>query len=110
MGSEDDRGGRAAAGTVAVVRPLVVVETQVALERGLELAQPGEVAPAELDAPVLVQDGLLKALDEAVGEGVPGLGPGVAEAQRSTGVVEDALELAAAVSRALAEGVSREGF
>ncbi len=36
--------------------PLVVVEAQVALQGGLELAQPREVAAAELDAPVVVED------------------------------------------------------
>jgi hypothetical protein len=53
-----------------MVRALVVVEAKKALEGGIELPEPREIAAAKLDAPVLVQDGLLEPLDEAVGEGV----------------------------------------
>lgn len=76
-----------------MVRPLVVVEAQVALEGGLELPEAGEVAAAELDAPVLVKDRLLETLDEAVGEGVARLGPRVAGAfELAASIGEDALE------------------
>ncbi len=77
--------------------PLVVVEAQIALEGGLELPEPREVAAAELDAPVLVEDRLLEPLDEAVGEGVSRFRAGVADAEISAGLVEDALELASSI-------------
>lgn len=75
----------------------MIVEAKVALERALELLPPGEVAASELDPPVLVEDGPLKALHEAVGEGVARLGPGVPDPEAAAGRVEGALELAAAV-------------
>ncbi len=69
--------------------PLVVVEAQVALKRGFELPEPREIATAKLDAPVLVQDGLLEPLDEAVGEGVPRFGACVPDdGMLPTGFVE----------------------
>ena len=66
----------------------VVVEAQKALEGSIELPESGEVAAAKLDAPVLVQDGLLEPLDEAVGEGVSRLGSGVTNAEGSAGFLE----------------------
>ena len=77
-----------------MVSPLVVVEAQVALERGFELPEPREVATTKFDAPVLVKDRLLEPLDEAVGEGVSRFRAGVADAEITAGLVEDALELA----------------
>jgi hypothetical protein len=71
-----------------VVSPLVVVEAKVALERRLELPQLREVAPAEGHPPVVVQDRLLEALHEAVGEGMARLGPRVADAELSASLVE----------------------
>jgi hypothetical protein len=49
----------------------MVVELQEAIKRGLQRAAAGEVLAPERDAPVLVQDGLLQALDEAIGLGMP---------------------------------------
>jgi len=80
-----------------VVRPLVVVEAKVALQPGVELPELREVAPAELDPPVVVEDRLLQALDEAVGEGVARLRSGVPDVEIPAGLVEGALELAASV-------------
>lgn len=62
-----------------MVGPFVIVEAKVALERGLELPEPGEVAAPELHPPMVVQDRVLEALDEAVGQGVPGLRAGMAD-------------------------------
>ena len=88
--------------------PLVVVEAQVALEGGFELPEPREVATAKLDAPVLVQDGLLEPLDEAVGEGVPRFGPSVPDdGMLPTGFVEGPLEFAAAVGEDPLHGIPR---
>ena len=88
------------------MRSLVVVEAQVALEGGIEVSEPREVPAAELDAPVLVKDRLLQSLDEAIGKGVSGLRPGVADAERSARLVEGALELASAVGEDPLERVS----
>ena len=76
---------------------LVVVEAEVTLERGFELPKRREVTAPELDPPVVVKDRLLDALDESVGEGVAGLGPGVSDTELLAGLVEDALELASAI-------------
>ena len=89
------------------MRPLVVVEAQVALERGFELPEPGEVAAAKLDAPVLVKDRLLEPLDEAVLESMPRLRPRVADAELLAGFVEDSLELAASVREDTPDGMAR---
>ena len=75
----------------------MVVEAKVALQRAIELAEFREVAPSERDAPMLVEDRALEALHEAVGEGVTRLGPSVLDRVSPTGLVEVALELAAAV-------------
>ncbi len=55
------------------MRSLVVVEAQIAIEGVLELRPAREVATAELDAPMLVEDGALEPFDEAVGPGMPWL-------------------------------------
>jgi hypothetical protein len=47
---------------------------------------------------------LLEPLDEAVGEGVSRLGSRVANAERSAGLVEGALEFAAAVREGALQG------
>src|SRR5262245_25374774 len=85
LSSEQDRSGGATAGAVAVVRRLVVVEAQEAVEGALELREVGGVAAAELHAPVLVKDRALQALDGAVGPGMAGLGPRVTEAELLAG-------------------------
>ena len=46
--SPDDLSGRSSAGSVAAVRPLVVVETKVALQRAIELAELREVATSSV--------------------------------------------------------------
>jgi len=48
----------------------MVVEVQEAIERGLQRPPAREVLPPEGNAPVLVQNRLLQAFDEAVGPGV----------------------------------------
>ena len=88
--------------------PLVVVEPQVALERGLELPELREVATPKLDAPVLVQDRLLQPLDEAVGKGVPRFRPRVTDdGILPAGFVEDALEFASTVGEDPLHGMPR---
>jgi uncharacterized protein (DUF2126 family) len=85
------------------MRTVVVVEPQEALERAFELAQAGEVAATELDAPVLMEDRALQPLDEAVGEGVPWLRPGVADSKLAAGLIEGPLERTSSVYPVLIE-------
>jgi hypothetical protein len=89
--AKDERRWRAAADAIAVVRPLEVVEAHEALQGALKCTPAGEVGTAERHAPVLVQDGLLKPLNKAVGPGVPGLGAGVVQAAREANLIEGAL-------------------
>jgi len=77
--------------------PFVVVEADEAVEGALELREAGEVAAAELHAPVLVEDRALQALHEAVGPGVAGLRLGVADAELLAGLRKGAGKLAAAI-------------
>jgi hypothetical protein len=51
---------------------------------------------------VVVQDRLLEALHEAVGEGMARLGPRVADAELSASLVEGSLELATSIGEATA--------
>ncbi len=82
----------------------MVVETEVALERVLELRPAREVATTELDAPMLVEDRALEPFDEAVGPGVSGLCAGVADAELGAGGGEAALELAASIGEYTLDG------
>src|SRR5262245_10569444 len=95
--AEQNHGRGATAGAVAMVRPLVIVEAQEAVEGALELGQLGEVAAPELHPPVLVEDRALQTLDEAVGPSVTGLRLGVADPKLVAGLGEGTGELAAAV-------------
>jgi len=56
------------------MRPFVVVELQEPVERALERPTTGEVLPTKRNAPMLVQERLLQALDKAVGPRMAGLG------------------------------------
>ena len=71
---EEGRGG-APADAVAVMRALEVVEAQEAAQAALEGGPAGEVVPAKHEPPMLAEDGLLQALHEAIGPGMPGLDP-----------------------------------
>lgn len=71
---------------------LMVIELQKAIERRLEPAPAGEILPPEGDAPVLVHDGFLQPLDEAVGPRVSRLGAGHTGAQPVAAGGEGALD------------------
>jgi len=88
------------------MRPIVVVESQGSLERPLDLSDSRKVSPSELDAPVLVQECALDALDEAVRERMPGSSLRFPNTQFSTNCDEVALELAAAVGEDALQGPS----
>jgi hypothetical protein len=66
---------------VPLVRVVLVVEAQEALEAAGQGGAAGEVAAPKLHPPVLLQDRALQALHETIGPGVPRPGAGVANPQ-----------------------------
>src|SRR5712692_4897150 len=88
----EDLGRSATAQPVALVRALLVVEAHEGFQGLLHRRAASEVATPELDAPVLLQDGAVQALDKAVGPGMPRLGAGVPDAQVFAGDIEGGLE------------------
>src|SRR3989442_1635395 len=92
-GARDERGRCRAAEPVALMRSLVVVVAHELSERPLQRRAPGEVSASEGDAPVLLQDRALQALNEAVGPGMTRLRAGVAQAELPTGLIEGSVEL-----------------
>jgi len=86
---EAPRGSTASA--VAVMRPLVVVEAQEAVEGELELRELREIAAAKLDAPVLMRNRSLQSFDETVGPGMARLCARVADAELSACLSESPL-------------------
>ncbi len=93
----EERGGRPAPQPVTRVGALRVVEAQEGVQRLLELSAAGEVPAAELDAPVLLQQCALEALDEAIRPGMAGLRARVPDPQVAAGLGEGALELGAPI-------------
>src|ERR1043166_3861657 len=77
----DERGRGATAHSVALMGTVVVVVAHEAVQRALEREAAREVPPAKDDAPVLLQDGALQSLDEAVGPGMARLGARVPNPQ-----------------------------
>src|SRR6185503_7203266 len=96
-GAPEERGWGAATDPVALMGPLVIVGLHEPIEASLERRSTREVAPTEGHTPMLLQDRALQPLDEPIGPGMPGLRPGVAEAERPTGLIEGSVELGAAV-------------
>jgi hypothetical protein len=96
-GAPEERGGGAAADSVALMRPLVIVRLHEAVETALQRRPTREVAPAEGHAPMLLQNRALQSLDEAIGPRVTRFRPRVPEAQSATGVIERTLELGTAI-------------
>src|SRR6266566_1097617 len=106
-GAPEERRWSAATNAIALMRPLVIVGLHEAIEASLEGRSTREVAAAEGHAPVLLQDRALQPLDKPIGPGMPGLRPGVAEAQGSTGLIERPLELGAAIGEHAAQPPAR---
>src|SRR5262245_12196941 len=92
----EDRGRRLAADAVTMVRPVEVVELHEVTEAAIERGAAGEVVTPEHDAPVLGEDRLLQALDEAVGPSVTRPNPGVADSEGHAGGIELGFKLTAA--------------
>src|SRR2546428_12982705 len=99
--------GCPAAEPVALMRALVVVVAHELSERPLQRRATGEVSAPEGDAPVLLQDRALQALDEAVGPGMTRLRAGVAQAELPTGLIEGSVELGAPVGQDAPQGPAR---
>src|SRR5262249_8185480 len=93
----EDRGRRLAADAVTMVRPVEVVELHEVTEAAIERGAAGEVVTPEHDAPVLGEDRLLQALDEAVGPSVTRPNPGVADSEGHAGGIELGFKLTAAI-------------
>ena len=98
-GAPDERGRCPAAEPVALMRSLVVVIAHKLGERPLQRWATGKVSASEGDAPVLLQDRALQALNEAVGPGMTRLRAGVAQAELPTGLIEGSVELGAPVGQ-----------
>ena len=86
------------------MRSLVVVIAHELGERPLQRWATGEVSASEGDAPVLLQDRALQALNEAVGPGMTRLRAGVAQAELPTGLIEGSVELGAPVGQDAPQG------
>src|SRR4030095_16996282 len=82
---------------VAVMGALEVEELQEAPEAALEGRPAREVVPTKHETPMLAEDGLLQALHEAIGPGMPGLDPRLADSQRGTGRGEGRFEFIASI-------------
>src|SRR5437763_12849141 len=98
-GAPDERGRCPAAEPVALMRSLVVVIAHKLGERPLQRWATGKVSASEGDAPVLLQDRALQALNEAVGPGMTRLRAGVAQAELPTGLIEGSVEVGALVGQ-----------
>ena len=96
-GAMEEGGGGAPADAVAVMGALEVVELQEAAQAALERRAAGEVVPAKHEPPMLAEDGLLQALHEAIGPGMPGLDPRLADPQGGTGRGEGRFEFIAPI-------------
>src|SRR5262249_60193496 len=100
MSSAGDRHGAVEYGrrgatpnAVAVMRSLEVVELHEPMKAAIERRPAGEVVPAKDDAPVLGENRLLQALDEAVGPSVAWPDAGVADPEGPGCRGEPGLEL-----------------
>src|SRR5712691_693124 len=91
-GAVKDSGRSSSAEPVAVVRPVLVVEAHEVIEGMGQSGPTGEVAAAKLHPPVLLEDGALQALDEAVGPSMPGFRAGMPDPQSLAGLIEDPVE------------------
>src|SRR5260370_13079172 len=81
------------------MRTIEVVELQEGAQAAIERSPTGEIVAAEDDAPVLGQDGLLQAPDEAVRPGMTGFNSGLAGPQGPTGRGELGFAFIAAIPR-----------
>src|ERR687897_2452718 len=95
--SPHERGRGATAHAIALMGPLLVVVAHEAVQRALKGKPTGEVPPAKDHAPVLLQDGALQPLDEAVGPAMARFGARVPNAEVPTHLIEGAFEFGTAV-------------
>jgi len=97
-GAEEELSRYVALEPIAAMGTFEVVEAQEAIQGFLELPPGCEVSAAEDHTPVLVQDGSLQTLDEAIGPAVAGFGSRVADGEALAGLVEVGLEFVAVIA------------
>src|SRR6266851_1004048 len=85
------------------MRALMVVETQERVETSLQGRPTGEVAPTEGHAPVLLQDGDLQSLHEAISPGMARLRARVAQTELAAGRIERAMEFGSPIGQHAAQ-------
>src|SRR5688572_28525874 len=98
-----ERGRGATPHAIALMGTLLVVIAHEAIQRSLKGDATGEVPLAKDHAPVLLQDGALQPLDEAVGPRMARLGARVTDAELATGLIEGAFEFGAAIGERAAD-------
>ena len=96
-GAVEDRRRRPATDSIAMMRPVKVIELHEAEKAAVQGDAAGEVVAPEDHPPMLGENRLLQALDEAIGPRVAGLDARLADAQPRTGRREIGLELIAAI-------------
>src|SRR5262252_61666 len=96
-GAVEYRRWGAAPDAVAMMGSLEVVELQEAVQAPIERRPAGEIVPAKDHPPVLGENRLLQALDEAIGPGVARLDARVADPQHRTRRGELGFELTATI-------------
>src|SRR3989442_6145352 len=99
----DERGRGATAHSVALMGTVLVVVAHEGVQRALEREAAREVPTAKDHAPVLLQDGALQPLDEAVGPGMARFGARVTNPERATRLIEGAFEFGATIGQYAAD-------
>jgi hypothetical protein len=89
------------------MRSLGIVEPQEAVERALELSEPSDMLAPERHPPVLMQDGPLESLDEAVGPRMAGLGARVPDVSCGAGGPKGSLERLPVIGQHSAQAPAR---
>src|SRR5688572_6378930 len=102
-GSPHEGGRSATTHTIALMGTLLVVVAHEAIQRSLKGDATGEVPAAKDHAPVLLQDGALQPLDEAVGPRMAWLGARVTDAEVATCLIEGAFEFGTAIGERAAD-------
>src|SRR5262245_8544984 len=106
-GAPEEGGWGLAAEPIPLVRSVMIVEGHELPQGAGEGGPAGEVAPAELHPPVLLEDRPLQAFDEAVGPGVAWLRPGVPDPELAADLIEGPFELRPAVGEHSLDGPAR---
>ncbi len=101
---------RTTAEAIAVVRPAVVVVTQIPAQRAVQRGDTPEEALPKDHAPVFVEDRALQPLHKAVGPRMTRLDACLADAQADTGRGEGTVEFAPVVRQDASHGPARRAI